>query len=152
MVQRQAEFKRRMAAIPELIQQQVRGELQIVAQQIVGQMRGLNPLPDTIEIDWTWGRAPKGSLTVGRVARQPRAGLFITIYATARTETETSFGAIATWFEFGTQDRTLKQAPRAGHPTGRITPQPFFFPVYRAERRRARARITRAVRRALKKA
>lgn len=149
MVGRLVEFQGRMRAIPRKVLEELRTELEVVARQLVSQMRRLNPLPGAIEIDWTWGKAPGGSIAIGRVAKGEKSGEFITVYATAKTEAyPDGFPAVASWFEFGTAERQTK----AGHPTGKITASPYFFPVWRSERRRVKSRITRAVKRGLAKA
>lgn len=113
-------------------------------------MQALAPYRE-IEVGWTWGAPPSGSVTVLRArARNDRRSdpldLTVTIYATARTEDYPGgFPAVARWAEFGTAPRVQKTTGRF---TGQITAQPYFFPVIRANRRRIRQRLQRALDRA----
>lgn len=135
------QFRQRLRAIPGNVRDEVVLTLQRVAENIVGDMRVLNPLSDAdIEINWTWGDAPAGSISLGRVAKTYYEKIGITIYARGRSIN-------AAWFEFGTAERFHK----SGKGTGRIVAQPFFFPAYRANRTRARRAISAAVRRGFKK-
>jgi hypothetical protein len=52
------------------------------------------------------------------------------------------------WLEFGTKGRVQATT---GRETGAATASPYFFPVYRANKKRIRANLSRAVLRALKK-
>lgn len=82
-------------------------------------------------IGWTWGRPPKGAITLGKVAAsQIATDLTITIYA------GNSDAYYARWVEFGTQ---------------KMGAQPYFFPSYRANKRQSRQRLSRAINQAAKK-
>lgn len=84
-------------------------------------------------IAWTWGKAPEGSFVIGEVRSSDIAGdLTITIYA-GGPDDEAFY---ARFIEFGTQS---------------MKAQPFFYPAYRAMRKRAKSRITRAINKAAKK-
>lgn len=146
-----AAFRRRMRRIPKLVREEVTKQLEKEASKVVAFMESLNPLRGTIEIGWTWGEAPEGALSLGRVEDGGREGIFITIYATAATsEYPSGFPAIARWFEFGTAARYQKT--KANKYSGEIKASPYFFPPWRAERRRVKSNINRAVKRAFKKA
>lgn len=146
MVEGVAQLHRRLQAIPPRVKTAVRREIERVAGQLVAQMRRINPLPGDIDVQWTWGAPPAGSVTLARTARRAD-GIRATIYATARTSAYPGgFPAVARWFEFGTGPRWQRTT---GRYSGRIVAQPYFFPVYRAERRRVRSAITRAARRAI---
>lgn len=140
MVEGLSAFNRRFSAIPVKVRAAVQAAMETGADELVQAMRTQNPLPGEIEIDWTWGQAPKGSVTVDSM--DSGRGLAITIYARAKS----GAGFSAWWFERGTDERHHK----SGKSTGRITAQPFFFPVYRALRRRVRSRITREMNKVLK--
>jgi HK97 gp10 family phage protein len=107
-------------------------ELQIAksAEEIVREMRALVP-KDTgavaLSIGWTWGNAPKGTVAVAQSAATRGDGLRATIFAGGGEQ------FYARFLEFGTV---------------RMAARPFFFPVYRANRRRVIGRINRAVRKA----
>lgn len=82
-------------------------------------------------IGWTWGRPPKGAITLGKVAAsQIATDLTITIYA------GNSDAYYARWVEFGTQ---------------KMGAQPYFFPSYRANKKQSRQRLSRAINQAAKK-
>jgi hypothetical protein len=148
MVEGVAQFRRRMQAIPAKVEKEVRREIERVVPQLVSQMEFINPLPGAIRIDWTWGAPPRGALALAQ-SRPDGNGIRATIYATSREGRFADlFADMARAFEFGTGPRFQR---RTGRFTGRMPAQPYFFPVYRAERRRARSAITRAVRRAFTK-
>jgi hypothetical protein len=145
MVQGLAEFNRRWGAIPAKVRASVQEAMERYAEQIVGEMDARKPLQE-IEIGWTWGGAPAGAVTLGKVATESERSLRITIYATAATEGG-SFPSVARWFEFGTAERVQKTTGRG---TGRIAAQPYFFPTWRARRTRVRGGITRAMNKAIR--
>lgn len=147
MVKGVAQFKKRLRDIPVNVQNEVVLTMQKTAERVTREMRAWNPLTDAdIEINWTWGDAPKGAITLGTVRSGKRKGrtydqIAITIYARGR-------GFAAMWFETGTAERFQKTT---GRRTGRITAQPFFWPVYRANKTRIRRAVNSAVRRGFKK-
>ncbi|SFC77688.1 hypothetical protein [Tropicimonas isoalkanivorans] len=141
MVKGVAAFRKRMRDIPAKVRMEVTAAIEASAEEVVRDMRVLNPLPGDIEIGWTWGKAPKGAISIGRVAGREHDKIGATIYARGDD-------FAAAWFEFGTSPRFQK----TGKGVGRITAQPFFYPAYRANKRRIRSRITRAVKRGMKKA
>ncbi len=142
MVQGLAQLERRMKRIPLSVREVVRKSMERAAAEIVADMEALKPIPE-IEIGWTWGDAPAGSLVIQRAGSRDYGGMRITIYARGGQGS----GFAAQWFEHGTNERFT----RAGKGTGRIKAQPFVYPVWRAWRRRIRARISAAVRRGVKK-
>jgi len=73
--------------------------------------------------------APAGSLTIGTVGGREFGTMRITIFAGGGD------AFYARFQEFGTVD---------------MTANPFFFPVWRAHRRRARTRISRAISKAIR--
>lgn len=145
MVRGIPELKSRFAKVVPRLEASLRQVLEAEARSIVAQMDRVKPIPE-IEINWTWGRAPRGAVTVGQVRPDP-SGPRITIYATATTtDRPGGFPGVATWFEFGTAERFHKN----GKSTGAIDARPYFFPTYRANRdgvrRKIRARINKEVR------
>jgi HK97 gp10 family phage protein len=132
MVEGLAAFQRRWGAIPERVAMEVRNAMEEIAEEIVAQMYQVAPhvTGDLAgSIGWTWGDAPKGSLTLGAVAGNEYATLRITIYAGGGK------AFYARFQEFGTVN---------------MPANPFFFPVWRAKRKSVRNRITRAMNKAIK--
>ncbi|MGX9144980.1 HK97-gp10 family putative phage morphogenesis protein [Mesorhizobium sp. 128a] len=131
-------------AIPERVYNQVRTVLAAQADKIVAQMKRHAPVDSgdlQMSISWCWGNAPKGTMTIGRVTTgggkgsrtfkqgKNTTGLRISIFAGGGDE-------FYAWFqEFGTQN---------------MPAHPFFYPIYRANKRAAKAAITRAISKGLK--
>lgn len=79
-------------------------------------------------IGWVWGsKAPRGSISLGTVRQ---GDLVLTIFAGS----DEAF--YARWIEFGTQ---------------KMAAQPFFLVSYRARRKSAKSRISRAISKAAKR-
>lgn len=148
MVIGQAELHARFKRIPKLVREELTKILEQEANKVVSEMNALRPIPE-IEVAWTWGEAPEGALTIGRVGSREFGKLVVTIYATARSEGHPQgFNALAAWFEFGTAERFHK----SGKYVGEIYAAPYFWPVYRANKKRILARLRRAVNRVMRKA
>lgn len=144
-------------AVPELVRRELIREMERSANEMVKDMRALVPVRSGVlraSIGWTWGDVPAGALKIGQVRGRSYGRLAITIYAGNRA------AYYARFVEFGTRphavgrnaslDRGLRQDGIGLHPGA--SPRPFFYPVYRANRRRVRARLSRAVTRAVKQA
>lgn len=142
MVQGVQQFRAKMRAIPVVVREEVARDMEVTANLIVRTMKSFAPRKTGAlanSIGWTWGQAPEGSLTVGAVEEE---GLRITIFAggagkgTKRVVRKGSgiISDVARFQEFGTT---------------RAPARPFFFPVWRANRRLVRGRISRAIRRAI---
>ncbi len=129
---------RKLRRIAPLVLHHVRPALEKAASELVGLMRQMAPEHLKPHIKWTWGAAPRGAFTIDRITGGD-ADLRITIYVGKRW---------AHWWEFGTADRYTK----AGRYSGRITPQPFFWPAYRLLKRRNQRRIRTAMNRAVREA
>jgi HK97 gp10 family phage protein len=132
MVQGLADFQRRWGAIPERVAMEVRNAMEEIAEEIVAQMYQVAPHVSgdlAGSIGWTWGDAPKGSFTLGKVAGNEYATMRITIYAGGGK------AFYARFQEFGTV---------------KMPANPFFFPVWRAKRKSVKNRITRAMNKAIK--
>jgi HK97 gp10 family phage protein len=143
-------LKRKMAAFPQLARQEIAKAMEQSAEEIVRLARSLAPFDDgdlQRSIGWTWGDAPAGSIKLGTVRQEGKGAgnLAITIYAGNAT------AFYARWVEFGTSAHV-----NGGRFTGTQHPgtraQPFFFPAYRALRKRVRSRTTRAIRKAARAA
>ena len=123
----------RMNAIPEKVQQAARETLEKNAQEIVEMMQRFVPKDEFVlwaSIGWTWGDAPEGSMTVGKVKGSGKAygTMAITIYAGGGKAFHGQFQ------EFGTKN---------------MPANPFFFPSYRAKRRGVQQSLARAVKKAV---
>lgn len=132
MVEGLDKFNRRWKAIPRNAKINVRAALEDMANDLVEEMWSRAPYDDgTLQasIGWTWGDAPAGTLTIGSVGGREYGSMRITIYAGGGD------AFYARFQEFG----TVKQVAN-----------PFFFPVWRANRKRVRGRISRAISKAIK--
>ena len=125
-----AKLNRKLAQLPAVSREEIRKAIAQSAREIADLAESLVPVDSgklAGSIGWTWGSAPKGSMTLARA----RSGdLVATVYA---GDDEAFY---ARWVEFGTRN---------------MGAQPFFFPAYRALRKRARSRVSRAVTKAAKK-
>ena len=133
MVQGLDRFNARWRKIPQMARKNVRAEMEDIANDITDEMwsRVLQGKTGVLgaSIGWTWGDAPAGSMTIGTVGKAEYGTMRITIYAGGDE-------AFYAWFhEFGTV---------------KMPANPFFFPVWRAEKRRVRSRISRAMSKAIR--
>lgn len=145
-----SDFRARLAKIPASATQAARGAMEQGAEEMVQMMRRLAPVDDgelRASINWTWGDAPPGTFAVtqikgGKRAGQDVAALRVTIYANAKDAKGRPY---ASWVEFGTKRQTLQGEKQIGA-------NPYFYPSYRALRKRVMGRIIRAIRKAIKEA
>ncbi len=152
MVQGIAELNKKVAAIPKRIERAAKSAMETGAQELVDMMRRLVPVDSgdlRDSIGWTWGNAPAGAKVIAQSDPDSR-GLRITVYA----GNEKAY--YAAWLEFGTAPHNVAKGggnkgfkgDAHGHPGSRA--QPFFFPSYRALRKRVQSRIKRETRKAIK--
>lgn len=123
-------LNRKLAALPDVAKAEIRPALEKSAQEIVALAKSLVPVDQgdlRDSIGWTWGTAPKGSIKIGAVVS---GDLTVTIFA------GNSEAFYARWVEFGTQ---------------KMRARPYFYPAYRALRKRSKSRIKRAGTKAAKK-
>lgn len=141
MVQGLASLNRKLTvSIPKRVQEATRRAMEKGAEETVQMMKRLVPVDSGAlrdSIGWTWGDAPAGSFTIGTVSGREYGTLRITIYA---GNEQTLVGSrkqfqLARLQEFGTQA---------------MAANPFFYPSWRAMRKRVKARITREMRKAIK--
>lgn len=141
-----AGLKRKLRAIPDKVVSAVKGQMEVHAAQIVAEMRMLAPVlkdPDKRRtpgalrdsIGWTWGKAPKGAMTIATVKGRAVDGLFITIYAGTRDK------------KLGASDAFYARFQEFG--TAKMPASPFFFVVWRSNKQRVRSSISRAVKKAV---
>lgn len=124
--------------IPARVLARTRKAMEAGANEIVALAKSLCPVLSAYDarrqpgalrdsIGWTWGDAPSGSIVLAQSSSLE--GLRITIFA----GDDKAF--YARWVEFGTQ---------------KAAASPFFYPSYRALKRRVKGRITREMRKAVR--
>ena len=136
MVQGIADLNKKVAAIPARVETRARAAMEKGADELVAMMKRLVPVDDgdlRDSIGWTWGDAPAGSMVLGTVRQSGRGAGNMTVTVFAGDDK----AYYSRWVEFGTR---------------KMAAQPFFFPAYRAVRKRVRARTARAIKNAAKKA
>lgn len=154
-----SKLQQKLAALPDAVKEEISKAMEQGAQEVVDFARRLVPVDEMTlyeSIGWTWGDPPEGALVLARSKRRQGDGLRITVYAGGGE------AFYARWVEFGTAPhnvargggtvagrRSLASGGGLGHPGARA--QPFFFPAYRASRRRIRSRISRATNAAARK-
>lgn len=143
-----AKLERKLKRLPKVAEAEIRAAMEAVADEIVRLARSLAPEDDgalRASIGWTWGAPPRGSITLGKVARSSLGkGLTITVYA------GNSEAFYARWVEFGTAPHIVGGLfAGSQHPGTRA--QPFFYPAFRVNRRAAKAAIRKANRSAARK-
>jgi HK97 gp10 family phage protein len=148
--------QRLVKSVPEAVRAAVKDAMGKSADEIVAMARSLVPVASgklRESIGWTFGDAPKGSLTIGEVRPVREGDVRITIYA------GNNEAFYARWVEFGTQAHGLMSGAnksrgkrQGGRQHSGTNAQPFFFVSYRTNKKKAQGRITRAVNKALKAA
>lgn len=138
-------LQKKLNRLPAIAKDRIRQAMEQAANEIVTLAKSLVPsdtgaLRDSI--GWTWGRAPKGAMTIASV-NMTGGDLTITIYA------GNSDAFYARWVEFGT-----KQHVAGGKFAGATIPsqpaRPFFYVSFRARRKSVKSRISRAINKAAK--
>lgn len=132
-------MKQKLASIQPKIIAAVKPRMEVYAAQVVAQMKMLVPVESGAlrdSIGWTWGDAPKGALSIAKVGGRQVEGLWITIYAGTRDKALGDRDAFyAHMQEFGTRHHKAN---------------PFFYPVWRSNRRRIRSGLTLEIKKAVK--
>lgn len=151
-----SQLRQKLLLLPKVAKVEIAKAMELGADDIVSMAKQLaSRFTDSgdlqMSIGWTWGEAPRGALTLASVKGKGTAGdLKITVYA----GNDKAF--YARWVEFGTAPHSVakgggtvggkKDASRGkGTPHPGAKAQPFFFVSYRANRKRVRSRITRAI-------
>lgn len=131
-------LRAKIRALPDAARAEIRAAMEKSADEMVAMAKRLVPVDSGAlrdSIGWTWGAPPKGSIALARSSGGP--GEAITIYAGSRDKTLGDADAFyVRWVEFGTVTAAA---------------QPFFFPSWRALRKRIKSRNTRAVSKAFRK-
>jgi len=142
-------LKRKLGRFPEMARREIAKAMEQSAQEVVEMAKRLAPIEDgdlRDSIGWNWYAAPPGSMVLGEVRPEGTKGagnMAIVIYA----GDDKAF--YARWVEFGTRPH-VNGGIFAGtqHPGSRA--HPFFFPSWRAMRKRAKSRVSRAITKAAK--
>lgn len=139
-----ARLERKLKRLPKLVVDNIRSEMEGVAEDIVAMMKSLVPeksgaLRDSI--GWTWGKAPKGSMVFATAKASLGADLTITIYA------GNDEAYWARWVEFGTAPH-INKGLYAGSQNPGTRAQPYFYVSWRANKKPAKRAIRKATRNA----
>lgn len=146
MVQGIEALRAKLARFEVALQIELVAEMERQAAKVVTDMKRLVPVDSGAlrdSIGWTWGDAPAGAVRVGTIRGGRTAGrsygkIAITIYAGTRNKSLGSADAFYARFqEFGTR---------------KMAANPFFFPVWRANKSAVKAGMGRAVKRAAARA
>lgn len=151
-------LNRKFRRLPDLARQEIAAAMEQSANDVVALAKSLVPVKSgnlQRSIGWTWGDAPEGSMVLGTVREKGRGkgNMAITIYAGDQTTLVGSRNQfqLARLIEFGTSPHE-NRGKFAGSDHPGTQAQPFFYPAWRAGRRRARGRVTRAITRSAKRA
>lgn len=136
-------LERKLRALPDAARRLIAPAMEQSAKEIVDMARSLAPSRSgelRKSIDWTWGDAPEGSMTLGTVkAEGAGAGnLRIVVFA----GDDRAF--YARWIEFGTAPHAQGGSHKGTRHPGTAA-RPFFFPAYRTVRKKVKSRVGRAV-------
>lgn len=131
MVKGVAQLRKKLTVtMPKRVEDAARKAMETGAEELVSMMKRLAPI-DTgdlqMSISWTWGAPPKGSVVLAK-SEPDSKGMRITIFAGSKE------AFYARWQEFGTTE---------------MPANPFFFPSWRALRKRIRSRIVRNMKKAV---
>lgn len=142
-------LNRKLKAFPKAVEAEISAAMEQSANEIVALAKSLAPVDSgdlQMSIGWTWGDAPKGAMVLGRVKSSGKGSgnLHITVFAGGGD------AYYARMIEFGTAPH-LNGGRFAGSKHPGTAAQPFFYPAYRATRKRAKGRVTRAVNKAAKR-
>ncbi|TWF53263.1 HK97 gp10 family phage protein [Neorhizobium alkalisoli] len=139
-----ARLERKLRRLPKLVVDNIRSEMEAVADDIVAMMKNLVPVESGAlreSIGWTWGKAPKGSMVLATAKASLGADLTITIYA------GNDEAYWARWVEFGTAPH-INKGLYAGSQNPGTRAQPFFYVSWRANKKPAKRAIRKATRNA----
>lgn len=162
-----ARLDRKLKRMPAVAKDTIRQAMEQGANEIVGMMKSLAPVDDgdlRDSIGWTWGKLPKGKRAIGGVTVSPVADLVaslggdltITIYAGGGD------AYYARFVEFGTKASIAQgPAPDRRHKSGEVMTkgkgghaatkaQPFFYVSWRANQKKVKSNVRRAITRAAK--
>jgi HK97 gp10 family phage protein len=134
--------RRRFKALPDAVQAKVRDSLAKSAVEISRAQKRLAPVEDgdlRASLTWRWATGEKIKYAFGSSAK----GTFGVLVTAGNTKVR-----YAHIVEFGSAPHKVGGIFKGAQHPG-TSPQPFFFPAYRAARRRVRARNRRALKAAV---
>lgn len=137
-----AALERKLKRMPDNAIAKIKIAMEQGADEVVSMMRSLAPEDDgdlRDSIGWTWGKKPKYATALATATASLGGDLTLTIYA------GNSKVRYAHLVEFGTAAHT-NGGMFAGSEHPGTKGQPFFFVSWRANRKKVKARIRRAVR------
>lgn len=140
-------LRRKLRQFPQAVEAEIKAAMEASANEIVALAKSLAPTDSgdlRNSIAWTYGDAPKGAIVLGKVKASSSGNIKITVYAGGPD------AYYARFIEFGTAPH-INGGRFAGSANPGTAGQPFFFVSWRANRKRAKGRVTRAVNRAAKK-
>ncbi|SFV33179.1 phage protein, HK97 gp10 family [Devosia crocina] len=143
-------LKKKLRRLPGAVEAEIRKAMEQTANEVVAMAKSLVPVSPgggTLRdsIGWTYGDAPVGAMTLGKVKSGRASGdLVITVYAGGGD------AFYARFVEFGTAPH-LNKGRFAGSEHPGTAAQPFFYPSWRANRRKGRGRVSRAITKAAKR-
>ena len=141
-----ARLDRKLKRIPEAAKELIKPAMEQGANEIVDMMKSLvavdsGELRDSI--GWTWGKKPKYAQAIAVMKSKMGGDLTITIYA---GNNKVRYAHLV---EFGARPHVAGgMFAGAEHPGAPA--QPFFFVSYRANRKKVKSRIRRAITKAAK--
>lgn len=142
-------LNKKLRRLPDAARAEIAKAMEQSAAEVVALAQSLVPVDGgdlRDSIGWTWGDAPNGSMTLGTVRSKGRGAgnMVVTIYA----------GDDKAWYarfvEFGTSPH-VNGGRFAGSNNPGTAAQPFFYPAYRAVRKRVKGRVTRAITKSAKR-
>jgi HK97 gp10 family phage protein len=153
-------LRRKVREFPKEARVQIAMAMEAAAEDVVQMAKRLVPVDKgdlMLSISWTWGDPPKGARLIAKSKKMKGLGnLRITVFA----GNDEAF--YARWVEFGTAASPARASRRNKNYRRTVvmtkeyrahaaTPaQPFFFPAYRANRKRIKSRVSRAITKAAK--
>jgi len=126
-------LKRKFSALPEAMQAEIRKAQEAGAEDMAGMARRLVPHDSgalEASIGWTYGDPPTGSIGGGGGSKAPPSQATGTGTDRISVYAGDAKAYYARWVEFGTVARPAT---------------PFFFPAYRALKKKNKSRNTRAM-------
>lgn len=136
-----AKLDRKLKRLPTVARTAIRSAMEQGADEMVALAKSLVPVDSGAlrdSIGWTWGKAPKGAMTLAKLtSNNLAADLTLTIFVGSRDKSLGDRDAYyARWVEFGTIN---------------MPAQPYFYVSWRALKKRIRGRVTRSMNKAAKK-